>query len=239
MLSMRSATPWLSAQSLTWIKVTVPTVVSCPGLPPTRGAWWEITCGWHCTPLNMVWNPRDLMTVRLAGTLPTKISTSASCNAVWYFHTSLTRQNYKLSFEGDSEWLRLFISPRAPPALRSLIRCFICPAHSDKVNYSSAFSSFTVSNCESITHWVDELVKQHTWGKKSAWTNGLPGIAQARLLGSNVSSGILGTEAVTYVSIYHSHRLNWSLLEARRGLNRSAGRDVSLSEKQLKMTNKT
>lgn len=150
--------------SLTWLKATVPTVVSCPGLPPTQGAWWEITCRWYCRPLNTVWNPRDLMTVRLAGTLPTEISTSASCITVWYFYTSLTRQNYNLSFEGDSEWLRIFISPRAPPALRSLIRCFICPAHSDKVNYSSAFSSFTVSNCESITHWVDELVKQHARG---------------------------------------------------------------------------
>lgn len=83
---------------------------------------------------------------------------------LWDFYTSLTRQNYNLSLEGDSKWLRLFCSPRAPPALRSLIRCFICPAHSDKVNYSSAFSSFTVSNCESITHWVDELVKQHARG---------------------------------------------------------------------------
>lgn len=76
----------------------------------------------------------------------------------FFFYSSLTLQIYGL-FEGNSEWLWLFISPKASPALRSLIRCFLCLAHSVNVNYCSAFSSFMLSYLKSITHWVDKLVK--------------------------------------------------------------------------------
>lgn len=40
------------------------------------------------------------------------------------FYSFLSLQIYDL-FEGNSEWLWLFISPKAPPALLSLIRCFL------------------------------------------------------------------------------------------------------------------
>lgn len=70
------------------------------------------------------------------------------------FYSSLSLQIYDL-LEGNSEWLWLFIRPKAPPALQSLIRCFLCPAHSDKVNYSSAFhhSHIHISN-QSHIEWT-------------------------------------------------------------------------------------
>lgn len=208
---------------------------SCPGLPPCQSTWWEISCGWYCTALNTGWNSRHLLTARPVETLPTKIRTTASSNAAWYFYTSLTLQNYNLSFEGDSQWLQPFISPRALPALQSLISCFICPAHSDKVNYSSAFSSFTLSYRQSITHWVDELVKQHAWGINRHRTNGSPGITPVPLIPSlcgfkRIQRHPWHSSANIYPNISHSRWLHCSLMGAR---------DVSLSEKQLKMTNKT
>lgn len=147
-------------------KWPVTTMFSCPGLPASQSGWWKTHSSWYYVSVKDCHGNSIMPTLPAAPLFSPKSSKkkkkrSQNICILWccrIFYSSFSLQIYDL-FEGNSESLWLFISPKAPPALRSLIRWILCLAHSDKVNYSTAFKSLTLSYLKSITHWVDKLVK--------------------------------------------------------------------------------
>lgn len=136
------------------------------------------------------------------------------------FCSSLSLQIYGL-FEGNSEWLLLFISPKAPPALRSLIRCFlqyvwlwqgklllsffILHTLISQINLSLSGQACKVTR----TGHKSALNKWSTWHRTSA---SFPSFCCFK----RVWRPPWHRNSTVRPNINTSHRLNWALMEARR-----------------------
>lgn len=141
---------------------------------------------------------------------------------IFFFHPSLTHQIYDL-FEGNSERLWLFIGPPAPPALRSLIRCFLCPAPSDQLNHRSLF--FTV---HALISPINHASSGHARKVHLAWHQR---VFSKSLLVQTCPPPQQRTTPHKYITL-----MKWSFNGSQTGRNTSSDRDVSLIN-SFKMTN--